>query len=107
MGCQEKVTPEIYEEIKILLKYGMLQKDIAEKVGISKQTISIINNTKTQEEYRNYANEHLGKLQEKKGLNTEKAGEFYRFNQIIGTLREQNKILLRIAEASEKIANAL
>ena len=110
MGATMKITPEVFEEIKILLRYGMNQREVARRVDISPQSISRVNCADTYEEYREWANEHLGRLQKSKNEeepNKDKAGEFYRYNQITAFLREQNKLLLRIAEAAEKIAKEL
>ena len=114
MGAKEKVTQELWEEVKTLLKYEVSMKEIATRTGISSQTVSVIGRTESHKQYREWATEHLDKLYERKKQkqieqkqNDDNTGEFYRFNQIIGTLREQNKILMRIAEAAEKIAQEL
>lgn len=109
MARDEKITETVWNEIKLALSFPkLLQKDIAERYGISAHTVSDVKKSISYEDYRKTATEKLGRAKERakaKAKPTGKDSKAISIEQDIHDLareaRNIKSILMKIAEAWE------
>lgn len=54
---EQKITAQTFADAKTMLKYGMTQKAVAEKIGCSENTIWLVNKVEDYEAYQKYRHE--------------------------------------------------
>ena len=103
---KEKVTPELYAKAKVLLEVGISQREIAEKLEVSQTTIRNINATKDHAEYKELIKDSFGKTHKKETKDVDTKQILFQ-QQLIGMIREQNKMLSDIQKTMELLSNKL
>ena len=109
MNNNQKITPEVYEDAKIMLKYGMTQKEVAEKIGCSENTVWIINKTVNHEEYQKYQNTRTMNQKNPKTKEQQKPGEIveHKYNVTIQATHYMEEQQKRTNELLTLISNKL
>ena len=93
MGVSGKrIERKEYDEIKKYIRRKYAQRDIQKLCQTSTNVIGAVKNSRNYEEF--YEKQYGEPLE---GTDTnKKASDMYKYQQVIGTLREQGKLLLEI-----------
>ena len=52
--AEQKITQESFDDAKIMLKYGMTQREVAKRIGVCENTIYFVNKSDNYTEFQKY-----------------------------------------------------
>lgn len=104
--AEQKITPEVFDEIKIMLKYGMTQREVGKRVGVCENTIYFVNRAENYTEYQKYRHDRQIKKEKREGPDEGKVIE-HKYNVTIQATHYMEQQQKRTNELLEIISNKL